>query len=141
MGCGDSKDKKTVVDKTQASVRVRGLMEVGDKEASCTPLGLPTGPDEEAEVLTRAKRQDTIELPPSTLQVDEDVPSQPTFEPQLPPTEPRQRVKFRGGLSVMEGLEELQASLNDCSSPSDQPAKTQQTPVHVDDLLEDILRE
>lgn len=120
MGCGDSKDRKTVQAKPQTQA------------PSQVAVPVPADPDEEAEVLTRAKRLGTIE--PAPVPVDEDVPEKPVEVTQL--TEPAEvkpvGVKFKGGVNAVEALEVLEASLSEHV-----PEKFKDS--HVDDLLEDVL--
>lgn len=128
MGCGDSKDRKTVQAKPQTHT------------VSQVAVPVPQDPDEEAEVLTRAKRLGTIE--PAPLPVDEDVPEKPVEVTQL--TEPAETkavgVKFKGGVNVVEALEVLGASLNqDLPETLEQPLQEKSKDSNVDDLLEDVL--
>ena len=125
MGCGDSKDRKTVQAKPQSVAPTFQF-----------PVPVPIDPDEEAEVLTGAKRLGTIEERlPAPVPVDEDVPEKPVDVTQI--TEPSEKpvgVKFKGRVSAVEALEGLEASLHESV-----PEKSRGKNSHVDDLLEDVM--
>jgi len=131
MGCGDSKDRKTVQAKSQVPA-----------QSASRPVHVPEEPDEESEVLARARKLDTIEERlPAPIPPDEDVPEKPVEVTQI--TEPGevrpQGVKFKGGESAVEALEVLEASLNELVPEQRRETEERAKNSHVDDLLEDVL--
>lgn len=145
MGCGDSKDRSTVARKNAAQPPLPQQAQVSAHEE----------PDDETEVMARAKRKQTIEEP---------VPAQPVFADATEKPDPRpeatQRteasdtrrakgIRFKsGGGSAMEDLEQLEASLN-ATVPTPRLRENRDTlqtkkedsvvaDTRVDDLLEDL---
>lgn len=131
MGCGDSKDRKTVQAKAQVLA-----------QSASRPVLVSEDPDEEAEVLARARRLSTIEERlPAPIPPDEDVPEKPVEVTQL--SEPSEAkppgVKFKGGEGAVEALEVLEASLNELLPEKCQQKEERTKDSHMDDLLQDVL--